>query len=277
MNARRDGFTLIEMMIVAVLLAVVLGSVYQALNVQEMSYRTGSAVIRGQESMRTALGILESELREVSTTQANIGGADIRAAAPDSVVFRAQRKLGFVCATSPGDNKVTLAVMGDAFVGGSHPDSVLIFVDGDSLRSDDDAWIASNVVDASSDASTACATRFPGLPVQTVHVGPGALANVRLFSPVRSFEWVMYGIRQFAAPRGWGLGRRFAGADSVDFLVGGLAPPPDGLRFDYYDAAGNATSVPDQITRMRIRTQILGNDPAVDPQSLTTNLFFRSN
>ncbi len=275
MNARRDGFTLIEVMIVAVLLAATLGAVYQALNVQELSYKTGSTMIRGQESMRTGLGILESELRELSTTGADIGGVDIRVAAADSVIFRAQRKLGFVCAIALSDNKVTLAVMGDGFV---RYDSVLVFVDGDSLRSSDDAWVTSQVQDAATDVNTACATRFPGLPIQTLHVGAGILDGVKLHSPVRAFQWVLYGIREFPKPQGWSLARRLGDADATDYLVGGLAPPPNGVHFEYFDADGNTTANPSEITRMRIGMQVLDNGGgAGEPQALTTNLFFRNN
>lgn len=276
MSARREGFTLVEMLVVTLILALTLGAVYQTLTVQEETYRTGGAVIKGQETLRTALGILESELREVSTTGSDIGGADIRVADRDSVVFRASRKVSFICDISRNEKWIVTASEGDPIARG---DSLLIFVDGDSLRWQDDAWDPSIASDVAATTSTACADRFPGLSVQTVKLPVAQdLSGVRLYSPVRAFDWVTYTVQRYAPPLEWSLVRRTLRDGKTVFLLGGLAPPGEGLRFEYFDDSGNRTSVGAQVARMRIGVTVAS--PArvdVPPQSLTTNLYLRNN
>jgi prepilin-type N-terminal cleavage/methylation domain-containing protein len=276
MSARRDGFTLVELMVVTLLLALVLGAVYRTLTVQEETYRAGGAVIQGQETLRTALGILESELREVSTTGSDIGGPDIRAADPDSVVFRAARKVSFICDISRNEKWIVTASEGDPIARG---DSLLIFVDGDSLRWQDDAWDPSLASDVATTSSSACAARFPGLAVQTVKLPVAQdLSGVRLYSPVRTFDWVTYTLQRYARPLDWSLVRRTPKDGKTVFLLGGLAPPGEGLRFEYFDELGNPTSVGSEVARMRIGVTVAERARAHMPaQSLTTNLYLRNN
>lgn len=276
MRTRRAGFTMVELLIVMVLLAITLGAVYRTLWMQEESYRTGGAIIRGQETLRTALGILESELREVSTMGAGIGGTDIRVAAPDSVVFRAQRKVSFICDMSRNEKWIVTASEGDPIAPG---DSLLMFVDGDSLRWQDDAWVQSAAADAAASASAACAARFPGMSVQTVKLPTAQdLSGVRLYSPVRTFDWVTYTLASYPEPHGWSLVRRTHRDNKTAFLLGGLAPPGQGLRFEYFDPAGNSTLTPSQVARMRIGVTVEAPDRVdLADQSLTTNLYLRNN
>ena len=281
MTTRRPGFTITELLIVVVLTGVTLAAVYQTLMVQEKSYRAGGAIIRDQDALRTAIGILESELREVSTIGSTIGGSDIRVAATDSVVFRAQRKIAFTCDLSRNDKWLIVATQGDLFVPG---DSLLLFVDGDSLKYQDDLWRAASVETVQSTTNADCAARFPGYPVQQLRVGSSSLVGsllvndltgVRKWAPVRSFEWVTYGIYNFGH-LGWSLGRHGQG-ESAKYLVGGLAPRGEGLRFRYYNTAGSfATGVTD-IARIRVNMTTDPTSQGATPSTMTTNLYLRNN
>jgi hypothetical protein len=263
-------------MIVAVLTAVVLVGIYQTLAVQEKSYEAASLLIQDQEALRTALGILESELREVSSIGgSDIGYSDIRSAASGSITFRAQRKTGFVCKMSRGENWAVTWVLGDEF---EPSDPILLFVDGDSVSYRDDRWDTTTISSAASETDTDCSSYWPGVPLQLVKFGDSqALDSVAVGAPIRSYEWVTYSLYDFG-DLGYGLGRWEQGEEEPDFLIGGLAAPGTGLQFTYYTPDGTETTDETQISRVRISVQ---TDPAgnsgVEATQMSTNLYLRNN
>lgn len=278
MRIRQSGFTLVEMLVVTVLAAITLAAVYETLIVQEQTYRAGGAMIQDQESLRTALGILEAELREVGTMGGSaVGGSDIAVATPDSVVFRAQRKIAFICALSRSSQWIVTYSLSDPFVSG---DELMLFVDGDSLRYQDDSWSTATVSSSTSTSDAGCEAKWPGVPLEKVQLTGHDLTGVRVGSPVRSYEWVTYGLYSFG-PLGWGLGRHGQN-ESPTFLVGGLAPPGQGLAFQYFDGNGQPTTVGSQVARMTIgmQTKPVGtasSGTAAQPARLSSNLFLRNN
>lgn len=274
MTTRQAGFTLVELMIVSVIAALMMAAVYETLIVQEKTYEVGGLMMQDQESLRTSLGILESELREVGAIgDSAIGGSDFAIASSDSVVFRAQRKIAFVCSLSRNEKWMITAALGDPFAAG---DSLLVFIDNDSTTHQDDEWNTAVVSSVSSSSDAACQAEWPGKPIQLVKVGSHDMAGVMPGAPVRSYQWVTYGLYEF--PRmGWSLGRRTVGGQPK-FLVGGLGPPGEGLRFDYYTPAGAQTVDPKEISRLKITVT---TDPPgssrVEPTTLSTNLYLRNN
>lgn len=274
MKTQRSGFTLVELLVVSVLTGVALVGIYRTLLTQEKTYEVATQKIRGQESLRTAVGILESELREVGSIGGTlIGGSDIAIASPDSVVFRAQRKTGFICKLSRNDKWVLVWNMGDPFEAN---DRVLLFVDGDSIRYTDDRWDSTQVSSVTASSDTDCASYWPGRTLQVLKLDNQDMTGVQPGSPVRSYQWMTYGLYDFG-PLGWGLGRR-QGTSRPDYLVGGLQGPGVGLQLDYFTPAGTATNDPTAISRLRItvRTDPEGNT-GVQSESLVSNLFLRNN
>ncbi len=274
MRIRRSGFSLIELMIVALLTAVVLGGVYQTLAVQEKSYEAASLLMRDQESLRTALGILESELREVSSIGgSDIGGSDISEATTRGITFRAQRKTAFVCKLSRGDKWAIVWTLGDDIEEG---DNLLVFMDGDSTTSNDDWWNTTVASSAQAETDSDCSQYWPDTPLQLIRLDDMDMDSVVTGSPIRSFEWVTYSLYDFG-DHGYGLGRLKRDQEQPDFLVGGL-DPSTGLQFTYFAPDGTETTDPTQISRVRItaRTAPEGNS-GVESTSMTTNLFLRNN
>lgn len=274
MRTRQSGFTLVEIMIVSLLTAITLAGVYQTLMVQEKSYETAGLKIHDQESLRTALGILESELREIgSIGGADIGGTDILVADRDSIVFRAHRKIGFICKMSRADKWALVWTLGDPFVDG---DPLLLFVDGDSLKYDDDRWDVTTVTNASAESDSECTTAWAEPEQQQLRLENHSLTGVQRGSPLRSYEQVTYSLYQFGH-LGWALGRNRDG-DRPTYLVGGLAPPGEGLLFEYFTPAGAMTNDPTQVARIRITARTdPGGNTAVESTAMTTNLFLRNN
>lgn len=275
MRTRQAGFTLVELMVVALLTAVTLAGVYQTLMVQEESYETATVMIRDQESVRTALGILESELREIGSIGGSaIGGTDIENAAAGSITFRAQRKTAFMCKVSRAEKWAVVWLLGDPFEAG---DPLLLFVDGDSIRFADDRWDTTTVTSAQSTSDSDCENYWPGVPVQLIRLDNQDLTDVAVGAAMRSYEWVTYSLYEFGH-LGWGLGRLRKGEDQPDYLVGGLAPPGRGLEFTYFTPTGTTTTDPTQVARMRItvRTDPTGKTN-VESTEMTTNLYLRNN
>lgn len=235
------GFTLPELLVVAVLGAVILGAVFQTLSIQNRTFQRQSAVISAQEASRTTLAVLSGELREMSAT-----GQDLIAASADSVSLRVLRKIGFVCNAGLA-GVLTVWELGQPFTAG---DSILVFSQGaDLLDPDDDAWIPGEVTSVTSgSAAPGCDVDWPretlsgaadgdhDIATLTISSGLG-LSDVTRGAPARTFERLVYG--RYTVDGEVVLGRRVAGGDPVP-LVGPLAAGTDGLRFEFFDSDNNA-------------------------------------
>jgi prepilin-type N-terminal cleavage/methylation domain-containing protein len=231
MNSRAPGMTLIELLVVAVVGSLILLAIHQTLSIQERGSRHQRGIITAQQSSRMALEVLVSELRELSAT-----GGDLLAASPNELTLRTSRKLGFVCRVTPGDSQFDVWERGEPFQAG---DSLLLFMDGDTTTTADDAW-GLGVISAAeaTGASASCPDWSSGgvtLPRRRLTLLNGAtLAAVARGAPVRSFVRYSYGLYDMDGE--WVLGRAADG--EVVPLVGPLVA--DGLVLDYIDANGTS-------------------------------------
>jgi len=268
---RSAGFTIVELLVVTVLAAVILGAIYQTITVQERSYRQTGAIIATQQTMRTALDVLEAELREVSAA-----GGDLFMARPESIGFRAFRAIGFVCRADIPGLKLDVWELGEPFTAGGGADSVIVFIENDPAIGTDDQWQTTKI----SSVSTADCPDWNGYPERRLNLSGGSIAGIRPGAPIRSFRRLTYGIQQIGGR--WVLARRDP-VQGTDALVGPLAPPSDsGLAFRYFDANGNPTTNPAAVARIWIMvkgrtpgTGLLGSTAYGD--SLFTQLFLRNN
>lgn len=269
MNAyKRAGFTLVELIIVAVLGSLIVMASLQVLITNQRTYSAQNAKIQGQQTTRAAMDVLLSELREISPQD-----GDLLAMGPDSVTIRTMRKFGVTCATDyTGDPVLTVIRVGDFFQVG---DSAFVFADNNPAISADDVWISAEVTGVDS-TSVTCASQeaqeltfagqindFNGTNV--VSVGAG----------VRSYERYTYGL--YTIDGETYLGRRRGG--SAVPLVGPVRPS-DGIDFDFLDEDGavttTATAVRQIIVTIRTTSNVLGsgNDPVAD--SITARVFTRN-
>ncbi len=291
MNSRAQGFSMVELMIVAALSAVVMGAIYQTLTVQQKSNRQLNAVVATQQTLRTSMQFLQGEFRELGPTS-----GDITAAAPESLTFRALRKTGIVCA-HPGNPNLDVYSIGGAFSAG---DSLVLFADmGDKGFANDTIRIG-YVAAAPTAAAGTCASVPSGRPWSDMNMGTARL-NVALTTPgaslsdisngavVRSYEKLTYGI--FEKGGRFVLGRRGGAAtDTVVSLIGPLAPPAQsGLKLEYFDTLNHAlpggilstanTRLVGRI-RLTLRGSTRGAGSSTKPtysDTLVTNIYLRGN
>lgn len=263
---RTSGFTLVEMIVVAVV-----GSLLAlaALTLLQTALR-GSAIQNAkrssQQDLRSALEVLGGEIREISAQ-----GGDLMTISQDSFSFRALRTYGISCEMgyTGGDVQATVKrIAGWMEVG----DSVMLFADNDSTTFVDDVWIPGrvSVVDTMSTCSgtdKAQIVRITTAPTSD---------SVRLGAPIRTFVPYTYGF--FQVDGEYHLARHESGA-SAQALVGPLLST-GGLEFDYLDANGIATLVPalvaQIVVRIRTSTEVAaaGLPPVTD--SLEATIFLRN-
>jgi prepilin-type N-terminal cleavage/methylation domain-containing protein len=290
LSTRRAGFTLVELLIVVMLGAIILGAAVQSLVTQERTHRATGEMIRGQDALRIALGVLETELREVtSSSAAAAGGSDLLVATPDSLKIRAQRKLAIVCSVHPSDRRI--------FIWSPSPrdtlvdlDSLVLFADGLPETSTDDVWLPARVSQKQA-AAVACPPRPVPSPTSTQRVDLAMLDGtslsgtyldrVRPGAPIRVFEEVTYGLYEFDGE--WGLGmRRASEPGTVHMIVRGLAGPGAGLILSYLDNTGAVITADPIPTATVAGVRITGKTKprpgsGANAAELTTNVFFRNN
>lgn len=244
MKADRRGFTLVEVAVVAVVGALVLGSTLQVLVLQQRTFTAQNAVISGQQTNRIALDVLFNELREVSA-----GGDDILAMASDSLRVRLMRKFGFVCDTDmTGQPSLTVVPWGVGVNAFEVGDSIFVFADNDEGTASDDTWFAARVTAVSN--STVCPQDLT--PAQELTMsGQGALFaadSVGIGAPVRSFGEYTFGTTTLLGDTY--LGRRQGNGDMIP--VAGPVRSVGGIEFVYRDAYGTTTAAGSSVRQIEV-------------------------
>jgi len=233
------GFTIVELLIAALIASILMGAVYQVLVTNQRVSIVQREQLLGHHTVRSGIGILAQELREVSA-----GGGDLQVIESGRVSFRALRAFGVACAIGE-DGQPSLRVMtqGRPFTEG---EVLYVFADDDPETAQDDVWFsvpASNVSSGFScgaDNQPAQRIMVPGLSsAQRNRIRPGA--------PVRSWELVEYGIQVVS---GEPYLVRVQGGETSR-LVGPLSSD-DGLEFVYLDENGNETASAAQVATVRV-------------------------
>lgn len=270
MNDRR-GFTLVELIVVAVLGSMIIGATLQVLIVNQRTYTAQAATISGQQSTRMALDVLFAELREASPA-----GGDLLAMASDSVRVRLMRKFGMVCETDyplPLTFKVVrLGIGTNAFAAN---DSVFVFADNDPDISSDDRWIAAELGPVANatcpqDGSAASEIEFTGQSALFLadSVGIGA--------PVRSHLTYTFGTTTLLGDTY--LARR-DGHGTMTPIAGPILST-NGLEFVYRDAQGTVTSTAADVRQIEVivRTggEVMGPTGRMVRDSITAWIYTRN-
>jgi prepilin-type N-terminal cleavage/methylation domain-containing protein len=272
---KRDGFTLVELLVVAIVGSLLVLAVYQVLITNQRTYTLQNSKVQAQQATRATMEILFSELREISA-----GGGDIIDFASDSLGIRAMRKVGVVCDNFPttfgSTPQLLVRRVSDAFEVG---DSVFVFADNDEYITSDDTWIEATLT--ATDTTVLCDATFPAQRMTFAgQSGTFEADSVRVGAPIRSYTRYSYSLGTYNGDTF--LGRTEAGGDWVP-LVGPLAGAQGrpALEMTYLDGNGNVTANAADIRRIVIMVRAFTD--AVDPatgnpvvDSLSTSIYMRN-
>ncbi|MGK2933796.1 MAG: prepilin-type N-terminal cleavage/methylation domain-containing protein [Gemmatimonadaceae bacterium] len=257
----RSGFSLVELLVILVLSAIVMGGLTSVLVRQQRFYRGTADLIETRSQIRQAAGIIPSDLRAVST----IGG-DILEISETSMVFWATIGQAVVCSGSGTyslvipplvlDNQNTLAsftMVPEA------SDTVWVYQDGPSDAAANDYWQAYGIAGSPESSITSCASLTGILdavtPRYSFPLKEALAADITIGNPVRFVRRTTYMLFQ-ASDGAWYLGYCSPGcagepqAIAGPFLPGGAGPA--GVAFSYQDEAGAITAVPANVAQVSI-------------------------
>ena len=277
MNSRSAGFTLTETLVVVLVGALVMGSIYQMVIMQDRTTRDQYARIENTQNGRVSLAVITNDLKEISAVD-----GDVVSAAPTDITFRALRKAALVC-NKVNDSNFEVWELGAPYAAG---DSVMIFNEGNVNSTADDVWVPARVtvvapaVFCNTDPYGVTAARRKLLTVSV------AMPNANNGALVRSFIHTRYRITDSGE---WGqLMRTDTLAETA--IIDRLALTADqGLEFRYFNAAGSqiaSGSLASNLNNiMRIQVKVRGKAASSVSRtganrfqdSLVTSVYLRGN
>ncbi|HKJ93570.1 MAG TPA: prepilin-type N-terminal cleavage/methylation domain-containing protein [Longimicrobiales bacterium] len=271
---RREGFTVIELLVTLVLAGLIMGSAYQVVLVQQRSTRAQTILATQRSALRTAAAVLQTELREAASFSGSAdAGSDLGVIAGDSVRFRALRQFAVVCDLNRGDHWLDVWVFGDRI---AKQDSIMAYAEGNTSNATDDVWKADAASSVGAAVTTSCNTSWPGVAAQGVNAPGIDLTGVYKGGVVRGFKWITYGLVQSGGE--WVLKRWTSDGTSAVIAEGLDAASSTAPLFRYYDSNGTATTDAGAVAQIEIVLRSPGNAGAgVPPETLSTRLYLRNN
>ncbi len=276
------GFTMVELLVVALVGVILMMGTYQILITQSRALSMQQEVIDAQESTRGAAVLLAWELRAASAS-----GGDLYVIDQDSIVLRSVRATGVICSwvEASGQSQYGLRQTSGSFTGTTN-DSAMV------LSAADATWAAFNVTAAwtGSAAWTNTPVCFWGdsttsvpRPEASIQLDTLAtLANLEVGGPVHLFRRTKYGLSSLNGR--WWLSRK-EGTGSWEILTGPtLSPSNGGLTFAYYDSLGVVTTDPAEVHEVTftVRSESYGQVSAPGQSggaledSVTATVFLRN-
>ena len=249
MRRDRAGFTLVELTVVVVLGALVLGAVLQVLITNQRTYTVQSAAVQGQQSSRMAVEIMFNELRELSP-----GDGDILSMTPSSLHVRLMRRFGIACEVDlgPSASPPRIRVLDNPGENFAQNDTVFIFAENRPATGTDDVWLRARVAE-DVDSTVTCLGR-PALDLELDTTG-GVFASDSVYvgAPIRGYQVYRYQQAYWFTTATPYLVRQDDGIGTPWPIAGPLRPGGQGLRFIYRDALGNVTSTPTDVRQIEVR------------------------
>ena len=264
---KREGFTLVEMIVALGLFAVISAATLRMLHANQQMYHDQVQRMRVNATLREAAAILPAELRELDPGDPM--GGDLMAMTPFAVTYRAVRNLYIVCRT-PSSRQSSVTLYSDYV--GDRPldhqvDSLLLFAEGDPSTAADDRWLHADLTWV---AGGECPGGTPGITAGLQGLSPAALESVSAGAPARSgavMELLRYRDRNGTWWAGMRRVRKSGRRTQVQPLLGPLAP--GGLEFSYFDANGSMTSDPTRVASIGIVVTVPAPRKQFDPYSET--------
>jgi len=280
----RRGFTLVELLMSMVMLAIVSGAILTFLLRQQRFYNAVSEIQLTRAQVRQATGLLPGELKGISSV-----GNDLYIMSDTALEFRSTFGSAVICVNQTGKTSYitvppTTLAKGSVLTNWTRTpvvgDSLLLYVDSTSTASRDDIWSAhaiTAITPVTTDATTGCPSTsglMKSTDVSTSNpsyqfvVSPSASKTVNVAAAVRFFRRVHYSLYK-ASDNKWYLayydclpGRTPVCNSATPQLLAGPFrafsnghPEWNGLRFAYFDTTGVETTTKTQVSRISILVQ----------------------
>lgn len=264
-RAGRDGFSLIELLVILTVSTIIMGGLMSILVRQQRFYRGTADLIDTRSQIRQAAGIIPSDLRGVST----IGG-DIIEISGTSMVFRATIGQAVACTANPGSTTIVIPplvlannnTLASFSMTPQIGDTVYVYHNGGTDAAGDDYWYPYGITAQPTTVTTACTEpTLIGLadlitPRYSFSLSEGLRADISVGTPLRFVRRTRYTLYE-AAGGAWYLG--YCSPDCAggtpDPIAGPFLPAgagTEGIAFSYQDEAGAVTAVPAQVAQVSI-------------------------
>jgi prepilin-type N-terminal cleavage/methylation domain-containing protein len=266
----RTGFSLVELLIVMVILAVLMTSVMTIFVQQQRFYSDSAAIIETRSSTRDAAYVLQSDLRSLSPTS-----KDIYSMGAKFVEFRTQIGTSVVCTinlarttiTVPPLNVATGAALSSWLTAPVAGDTLLIFDAGSTTGAATDTFNV-HTLTAAPTANASCPnatglTTTGGEATQgySFTITPALSVTTTVGSPIRIIRRARYELYQEASGK-WYLGyfdcvpTRAPNCNALQPVAGPYVPPnvsgTGGIVFVYRDSTGAVTTDTKLVRRVDI-------------------------
>jgi prepilin-type N-terminal cleavage/methylation domain-containing protein len=267
------GFTLVELLVAIVLLAIVAGGMMGVIVRQQKFYSGSAGVLETRGSVREGLAMLTSDLRSLSPSK-----LDIYAMGRTFIEFRLSTGAATVCTINVDRRSVTVPPLVLATNVGltswisapQNGDSIFAYDADTSANASDDKWDPAQL-SAGATASANC-PMSSGFTTTAGEASSGWLialndtlsSTVKTGAPLRFFRRARYQIFQ-ASDGLWYLGfydclpTRTPWCTALQPVSGPYLPGansgPSGLELTYYDSTGAVTTTPALVRRIGIVTR----------------------
>jgi len=277
MRPSTRGFTLVEMLIGLVLLALVSTTIYRTLNTNTRLSRAQTEQVSLQSAVRIGSLVVGNELKEMGIN--STGGTDIVAMSANGITYRAMRATGLACQVTATEVRIRQTPFFSTRSIAAGQDSLLLYVEHDPNVATDDTWLPLRITGVSASTCGAAPATALATSINTVAT---PLTWIVVDAPIRTFEVMELGILN-SGGQNW-LGVRSVSAGQT--LQPALGPiTATGLQFDYYDAAGAVTANRTAVRSIQITVRgqtdrtvrAAGQSPlAVALDSLSTRITLRN-
>ncbi|MEO6211277.1 MAG: prepilin-type N-terminal cleavage/methylation domain-containing protein [Gemmatimonadaceae bacterium] len=263
-SAARRGFTLVELLVVVVLLALVLTSVMRIFVQQQRFYSDSAAMMETRSSSRDAAYVIQSDLRSVSPKS-----GDIYSMSSKSIEFRSQTGASVVCTidgsrtilTVPPLNVATGAALTSWLAPPAVGDTVLIYDSGTAVDSFNYYTLTAAPTNSAScpNATGLTTTVGEAMAGYTLRVTPALPATTLVGVPIRIMRTAHYELYQEASGN-WYLGfydclpSRSPKCNPLQPVAGPYLPAnlagTGGIVFTFLDSTGAVTATQKLVRRI---------------------------
>ena len=264
----RRGFSLVELLIAIVLLAVVCGAVMSIMVQQQRFYSDSAAIMQTRSSTRDAAAVLQSDMHAMSPKS-----GDIYSMGTSFIEFRTQPGSSVVCTidatrqilTVPPVNVTTEAGLTAWLAAPLLSDTVMILDPGSITTSADDTWrpyvltAAPTGVASCPNATGLTSTVAEASAGYTLKVTPALTVSTLVGAPIRIIRKAHYEIYQEASGN-WYLGYydcvklRAPVCNTLQAVSGPYVPAnvggTGGIVFSFRDSTGAVTATPALVRRI---------------------------